>query len=58
MAENMVNEREDSVVSEMIKQLLQEEIHEITRCFQECFCGLGGCSQLLEDRAAGIPAEA
>ena len=39
MAENKVNGQKDSVVSEMIKQLPQEIIHEITRCFQERLMG-------------------
>ena len=39
MAESKFNGREDSVVSEMTKQLPQETIHEIARCFQERFVG-------------------
>ena len=34
MSENKVNGPEDVVVSEMIKQLLQEKIYEVPRCFQ------------------------
>ena len=37
MAENKVDGTEDSCVSEMIKQLSQEKIYEITRCFQKRF---------------------
>ena len=37
MSENEVNGPEDAVVSEMIKQLLQEKIYIITKCFQEQF---------------------
>ena len=36
-----VNEPEDAVVSEMIKQQPQEQICEITKCFQERFMELG-----------------
>ena len=35
MSENKVNGPEDVVVSEMIKQLPQEKIYEVTRCFQQ-----------------------
>ena len=37
MSENKVNGFADVVVSEMIKQLLQEKIYVITKCFQERF---------------------
>ena len=39
MSENKVNGPEDAVVSEMIKQLHQEEIYIITKCFQQSFMG-------------------
>ena len=35
MSDNKVSELEDAVVSEMIKQLPQEKIYIITKCFQE-----------------------
>ena len=35
MSENKVNGPEDTVASEMIKQLPQEKIYIITKCFQE-----------------------
>ena len=38
-SENGVNGPEDAVVSEMIKQLLQEKTYIITKCFQERFMG-------------------
>ena len=37
MSDNKVKGPEDTVVSEMIKQLLYEEIYIITKCFQESF---------------------
>ena len=40
MSDNEVNGPEDAVVSEMIKQLLQEKMYIITKCFQERFMGL------------------
>ena len=42
MSENKVNGPGDSFVSEKIKQLQQEQIYEITRCFQNRFFGLEG----------------
>ena len=39
MSQNKVNGPADAVVSEMIKQLLQEKIYTLTRCFQERFMG-------------------
>ena len=39
MSENKVTRPEDAVVSEMIKQLLQEEVYFTTKCFQERFMG-------------------
>ena len=39
MSENNVNGLEDAVVSEMVKQLLQEKIYIVTTCFQERFMG-------------------
>ena len=39
VSENNVNGPVDSIVSEMIKQLPQENIHENTRCFQDRFTG-------------------
>ena len=35
MSENKVTGPEDAVVSEMIKQLLQEEVYFTTKCFQD-----------------------
>ena len=40
MSDNKVNGVEDTVVSEMIKLLPLENIHTITRCFQERSMGL------------------
>ena len=40
MSETTVNGPEDSTVSEMIKQLPQKKVYEITRCFQDRFVGL------------------
>ena len=40
MAEERVNGPEDSIVSEMVKQVPQENMYEITRCFQVRFLGL------------------
>ena len=37
MSDNKVSGREDTMVSEMIKILLLENIYTITRCFQERF---------------------
>ena len=39
MSENKVNGPEDAVVREMIKQLPQEKIYIITKCFQERVMG-------------------
>ena len=39
MSDNKVNGPEDTVVSEIIKQLPLEKIYIITRCFQERFMG-------------------
>ena len=39
MSDNKVNGPEDTVVSEMIKQLLLEKIYTITKFFQERFMG-------------------
>ena len=39
MSENKVNGPDDVIVSEMIKQLPQEKIYEVTRCFQQRFMG-------------------
>ena len=36
---NKINGLEDAVVSEMIKQLLQEKTYIVTKCFQERFMG-------------------
>ena len=38
-SENKVNGREDAVVTEMIKQLLQEKFNIIKKYFQERFMG-------------------
>ena len=40
MSENKVDGLEDTVVGEMIKQLPNEKIYTITKCFQERFMGL------------------
>ena len=40
MAEERVNDPEDSIVSEMIKQLPQDKLYEMTKCFQDSFMGL------------------
>ena len=37
ISENKVNGPEDSIASEVIKQLPEENIYEITRCFQDRF---------------------
>ena len=55
MSENKVNGPGDSIVSEMIKQLPQEQIYEITRCFQNRFFGLPGAPNFVEDCAACVP---
>ena len=39
MSENKVNGPDDVIVSEMIKQLPQEKVYEVTRCFQQRFMG-------------------
>ena len=39
MSENKVNGPDDVIVSEMIKQLPQEKIYEVTMCFQQRFMG-------------------
>ena len=41
VSQNKVNGPEDAMVSETIKQFLQEKMYEITRCFQDRFVGLG-----------------
>ena len=56
IAEEKVNGPDDSVVPETMKQLLQEKIYDITKCFQTLFLP-GGGHQLLEDRKLGIPTE-
>ena len=40
MSENKVIGPQDSIVSEMVKQLLHEKVYEITRCFQDRSMGL------------------
>ena len=40
MLDNIGNGSEDAIVSEMIQQLPQENIHAITRCFRNRFIGL------------------
>ena len=54
MSENSVNGPEDSIETEMIKQLPQEDIHEITRCFQD---GAGRCLKFVEDCEACVLVE-
>ena len=39
MSDNKVNRPEDTVASEMIKQLPLEKVYTITKCFQERFMG-------------------
>ena len=39
MSQNKVNGPEDAVVSEMIKQLPQEKVYIMLKCFQERFMG-------------------
>ena len=55
MAEDRVNGPEDSIVTEMIKQLPQEKLYDIARCCQDRFMGLEAAHQLLQDRHIGVP---
>ena len=57
MAGERVNGPEDSIASEMIKQLPQEKIRQY-KMLPRSMYGAGGSSFFLEDREIGILAEA
>ena len=57
MAEEKVSGPEDSVVAEMIKELLQEKVYEITRC-SRWLHGVGRCCKLLANYETGKSDEA
>ena len=44
-------------VSEMIRQLLLENIYTVARCLQERFMGQNGGSKLIEDCEIGVLTE-
>ena len=54
MSENKVNGPEDAVVSEMIKQLPQENLKVMTECFQESFMGQMEGTRFMEDLETGV----
>ena len=51
------NGPDDAVVSEMIKQMPQEKIYIVTKCFQERFMGKVETPKFLEDCEAGVSAK-
>ena len=57
MAHNRVNGPEDTVVSEMIKQLPLEKIYTTTKCFRERFNGPDGGSKIVQDCETGVLVE-
>ena len=57
MAEERVNGPEDSFVKDVIKQLPQEQLPEITWCFQDHVMDLEEALCVLEEREIGFLAE-